>query len=80
MSAATTINNKSTSTPADGERMEIRFLDNGTARALTWGTDYVAKGGNALPSTTILSKNLACLFEWNANLTKWNLMAVAQEA
>lgn len=80
MSAATTINNKSTSTPADGEIMQFRFLDNGTARALTWGTDYVAKAGVALPTTTVLGKNLTCLFEWNANLSKWNLLASGQEA
>lgn len=80
MSAATTINNHSTSTPADGEIIEIRFLDNGTARALTWGTNYVAKAGVALPTTTTLSKNLTCLFEWNANLSKWNLMFSGVEA
>lgn len=80
MSAATTINNHSTSTPADGELMEIRFLDNGTARALTWGTNYVAKAGVPLPTTTISSKNMTCLFEWNANLSKFNLLAVGNEA
>lgn len=80
MSAATTINNHSTSTPADGEIMEFRFLDNGTARALSWGTNYVAKAGVALPSTTVLSKNLCVIFEWNANLSKWNLLASGQEA
>ncbi len=80
MSANTTINNKSTSTPADGELMEFRFLDNATARTLTWGTDYVAKAGIALPSTTVLSKNKVLLFEWNANLSKWNLLASGDEA
>lgn len=80
MSAATTINNHSTSTPADGEIMEIRFLDNATARALTWGSAYVAKAGTALPTTTTLSKNLVCLFVYNANLAKWNLYATGTEA
>jgi hypothetical protein len=79
MSAATTINNHAVSVPNDGEKIEIRFLDNGTARALTWGTAYVAKAGTALPSTTTASKNLACLFEYNSNLAKWNLMAAALE-
>lgn len=80
MSAATTINNHSTSTPADGELIEIRFLDNGTARALTWDTNYVAKAGVALPTTTTTSKNLVCLFEYNSNLTKWNLLSSGLEA
>lgn len=80
MSAATTINNPSTTTPADGDKIQIRFLDNGTARALTWGTVYVAKGGISLPSTTVLSKNLMVGFEYNSNLAKWNLIASAQES
>lgn len=80
MSANTTINNKSTSTPADGEQMRFRFLDNGTSRTLSWGTDYVAKAGVALPTATTISKNLIVLFEWNANLTKWNCLATGLEA
>lgn len=80
MSANTTINNKSTTTYADGDQIRFRFLDNGTARTLTWGTDYVAKGGIALPSTTVLGKNLELGFEYNSNLAKMNLLASAQEA
>lgn len=80
MSANTTIANHSTSTPADGEIITLRFLDNGTARTLSWGTNYVAKGGIALPSTTTISKNMSCLFEWNANLSKYNLIGLTQEA
>lgn len=80
MSANTTINNKSTSTPADGEQMRFRFLDNGTSRTLSWGTDYVAKAGTALPTATTISKNLIVLFEWNANLSKWNCLASGLEA
>lgn len=80
LAQAITIANHSTSTPADGEQMRIRLLDNGTGRAITWGTNYVAKGGVALPSTTTSNKNLECGLEWNANLSKWNLLAVAQEA
>lgn len=76
---ALTINNPSTSTPADGEQMIIRILDNGTARAISFGTAYVAKGGIALPTTTILSKNMTMGFEYNSSLAKWNLLALAQE-
>lgn len=80
MSANTTINNPSTTTAADGETMMFRFLDNGTARTLTWGTAYVAKGGIALPTTTVLSKDLALGFQYNSSLAKWNLIASAQSA
>lgn len=80
MSANTTINNHSTSTPTDGELMTFRFLDNATPRTLTWGSAYVAKGGIALPTTTTTSKNLTVMFEYNSNLSKWNLVASALEA
>lgn len=80
LAGAITINNMATSTPADGEKIEIRLLDNGTARAITFGTSYVAKAGVALPTTTVLSKNLAMLFEYSANLAKWNLYATGQES
>lgn len=58
LAGAITINNHSTSTPADGEKIMIRLLDNGTARAISFGTNYVAKAGVALPTTTTLGKNM----------------------
>ncbi len=78
--AALTIANHSTSTPADGEQIKISILDNGTARALTFGTNYVARGGIALPTTTVISKLLTLGFEWYDHLTKWVLTASALEA
>lgn len=78
--AAINIANHSTSTPTAGEKIQIVITDNGTARAITFGTNYVAKGGVALPTTTILSKRLELGFEWDANLTKWVLLALSQEA
>jgi hypothetical protein len=74
------IANKSTSTPTGGEKMIIAITSDATPRALTYGTDYVAKGGVALPSTTVASKTTTLGFVWNAGLSKWNLVAVAQEA
>jgi hypothetical protein len=79
--AALNIANHSTSTPTDFEKMQIRILDNGTARAITYGTNYDAtsKGGQALPSTTTLSKYMELGFEWWGALSKWVLIAVTQE-
>lgn len=70
-----------TGTPANGQKLLIRIKDNGTARALTWGTAYVA-GGVALPTTTVLSKILTLGFIYNTDnsLGKWQLVASAQEA
>jgi hypothetical protein len=78
--AALNIANHSTSTPLGGEKLTIAITSDATPRALTYGTAYVAKGGVALPSTTVASKTLTLGFIYNAGLTKWNLVAAAQEA
>lgn len=74
-----TIANHSTTTPNDNDSIEIKLLDSGAARALTFGTNYVAKGGTALPSTTVAGKNMTLGFKWNSNLSKYNLVALALE-
>ena len=66
-------------TPLGGQKLIIRIKDNGTARALTYNAVFRAMG-NALPSTTVLSKTLYMGFIYNATDTKWDLVAVAQEA
>lgn len=68
-----------TGTPLDGQPLIIRIKDNGTARALTWNAIYRPLGV-ALPTTTIISKTLYCGFIFNSADTKWDLVAVAQEA
>lgn len=78
--AALDIANHSTSTPTQGETMVIAITSDATPRALTYGTNYVAKGGTALPTTTVASKTTTLGFMWNAGLGKWNLLAVGQEA
>lgn len=68
-------------TPTNFQKLIIRIKDNGTARAITWGSGYVA-GGTALPSTTVLSKilNLGFIYNTANSLNKWQLVASAQEA
>lgn len=77
--ASVTIANHSASTPTAGEKMIIRIKDNGTARAISFGTYYRAMG-NALPTTTVISKTLYLGFIWNSTDTKWDLIAAAQES
>jgi len=79
-SGTLTIANKSTTTYSDGDQIRIRIYCPTTIGAITFGTDYVAKGGNALPTTTILTKNMELGFEYNASLGKMNLLALAIEA
>lgn len=67
-----------TGTPTDGQKLLFRIKDNGTARALTWNAIYRAMG-TPLPTTTVLSKTLYCLFIYNSADTKWDLISAAQE-
>lgn len=59
--------------------MVIRIKDNGTARAITFGSQYRAVGV-ALPTTTVVSKTLYLAMVYNADDTKWDVVAVGQEA
>jgi hypothetical protein len=57
----------------------IRIKDNGTARAISYGTQYRAIGVT-LPTTTVVSKTLYLGCIWNNDDTKVDVVAVAQEA
>jgi len=76
--AALTLANP-TGTAVDGWGMSIRIKDNGTARAISFGTQYRALGVT-LPTTTVISKTLYLGCIWNAADTKFDVVAVAQEA
>ena len=71
--------NNPSGSPVQGEKMIIRIKDNGTARALTYDTQYRAIGVT-LPTTTVISKTLYIAGFWNATDTKFDVTAVGQEA
>ena len=64
LTAALTIANPS-STPADGAGFVVDLIDNGTTRALTWGSKYANRMAT-LPTTTTVSKRHRIGFEYNA--------------
>jgi hypothetical protein len=66
-------------TPVDGDKQIFRFLDNGTARALTWNATYTVIGV-VLPTTTTISKTLYVGCIYNANNTRWDVIAVTTQA
>lgn len=78
LASAVTIANPN-GTGVNFQRLTIRVKDDGTPRAITWGSNYVA-GGVALPSTTIASKVLTLGFLFNSATSQWMLVAAAQEA
>ena len=76
--AITSFTTNLSGTPTTGQKLEIRILDNGTARAITWGASFVTRGVT-LPTTTVLSKYLRVLLEWNDVATVWDCIGVCQE-
>ncbi len=66
-------------TAANGNRLILRIKDNGTARALTWNAIYRGVV-DALPATSTAGKTLYCGFLYNAADSKWDMIAMAQEA
>lgn len=78
LAAGLTIN-APTGTPVDGDKLTFRLLDNGTARALTWNATYTVIGVT-LPTTTVVNKTtyVGCIY--NANNTRWDVIAVTTQA
>ena len=66
-------------TPVDSNYLTIRIKDNGTARTLAWNAIYRAIGVT-LPTTTVINKTLYIGCRYNAADSKWDVLAVAQEA
>jgi hypothetical protein len=66
-------------TPTNGEKLMFRLLDNGTGRALTWNATFTIIGVT-LPTTTTASKTtyVGCIY--NANNTRWDVIAVTTQA
>ena len=78
LAAGLTIN-APTGTPVDGNKLIFRFLDNGTARALTWNATYTVIGVT-LPTTTTLGKMLYVGCIYNAANIRWDVIAVTTQA
>lgn len=66
-------------TPVNGDLTEFIFLDNGTARAITWGASFADGGLVTLPTTTVISIVLRVLVQYQtiASLNKWVCVAKA---
>lgn len=65
-----------TGTPRDGQHLMIRIKDNGTARAITWGTSFVSSGVATLLATTVISKTHLIGLIYDSAAAKWVCVAV----
>lgn len=68
-----------TGTMVQGQALIIRLKDDGTGRAITWGSAYRAVGVT-LPTTTTASKTLYVAAVWNATDSKFDVMGVSEQA
>lgn len=76
--AVTLTVNAPTGTPVDGSKLVIRILDNGTPQTLSWNATYTTIG-TVLPTTTTANKTtyVGCIY--NANNTRWDVVAVTTQ-
>lgn len=77
--AITSMTTNLSGTPTNFQKLIIRIKDDGTARAITWGASFEARGV-ALPTTTVISKVLTVGFIYDTVTSKWGCVASAQEA
>jgi hypothetical protein len=76
--AITSFTTNLSGTPNNFDKLTIRIKDDGTARAITWGASFEAKGV-ALPTTTVISKVLTVGFIYDTVTSKWGCVSSAQE-
>jgi hypothetical protein len=63
--------------PADMQKLQVRFRDNGTPQSITWpGSVYVERGG-FLPTVTVPGQTIEVGLEWDAGISKWACIASA---
>lgn len=77
--AATLTINAPTGTPVDGDKLIFRILDSGTPQTVSWNATFTAIGVT-LPVTTTANKTsyVGCIY--NANNTRWDVVAVTTQA
>lgn len=68
--AITSLTTNLTGTPVDGQQVCVVFQDNGTARAITYGTSWINESAIA-PTTTVISQYLYTYWVWNSAATAW---------
>lgn len=65
-------------TPQNGDIIWYQIKDNGTARTITAGSLFEAKGVD-LPTTTIVSKRLNMCCTWDSTTSKWGCLSLIYE-
>lgn len=71
-----------TGTPTNGQRLMLRFKDNGTARGITWTTSSTGFRalGITLPTTTVANKTTYVGCVYNTTDSFWDAVATVTQA
>jgi len=73
--AITSMSANLTGTPVNGDVLRIDITDDGSARAIVWGTSF--EGSTVgLPSTTVAGARLDMIFTFNPVTSKWRVLGV----
>lgn len=67
-------------TPNEKDIIMFFIKDNGTARAITWGSSYVNISGLDTLTTTVLGKWHVVGCVYNSTLSKWQVVSITTEA
>lgn len=65
-----------TGTPMDGQKLMVRFKDNGSPQAITWGASFASTGVATLLGTTVGGKYHYVGLIWNNAASTWDCVAV----
>ncbi len=76
--AITSMTSSLTGTPTNFQHLLIRFKDDGTGHAISWGASF-ASSQATLPTTTIANKVMRVGLEWDSVKSKWICLATDQE-
>lgn len=77
--AITSMSSGLSGTPSNFDSLIIRIKDDGTARAIAWGTSFASRGAT-LPTTTTLGKVTTVGFFYNSVTSTWDCVAAVTEA
>jgi len=66
----TSMTTNQTGAPVAGDTLTVEITDNGTSRAITWGSSFEV-GAVPLPAVTSAGVKLRARFVWNSVTSKW---------
>lgn len=73
--AITSMTTNLTGTPIQGQFIWVKIVDNGTPRAIAWGSKFASTAAVTLPTTTVANQPLWVGFTWDSVNSVWDAVA-----